>query len=90
MRLVYVVPFQPYPPHDGASIRIWHTLRGLSRRNEVHLVVQGTRPEGGALRELDSVAASVTFVPLDASRRAPGARGGGRPATFLDMCTYPP
>lgn len=38
MNILFLSPWLPWPPHDGARIRILETLRYLSRRNRVTLV----------------------------------------------------
>lgn len=38
MRLLFVTPQLPYPPHQGASLRNWAFVRQLSARHEVHLL----------------------------------------------------
>lgn len=38
MKILLVSPFLPWPPHDGARIRILETLRFLSQRHEITLL----------------------------------------------------
>jgi len=89
MRLVYVVPFFPYPPSDGGSIRVWHTLRALAARNEVHLVVQGDRPSDELVAPVQALARSLTFVPPRARARH-GRLVASRWAALVDALRYPP
>lgn len=88
MRIVYVVPFQPYPPNDGGSIRIWHTLRALSQRNEVDLVVQDQEPPETDVAMVRPLVRSLTFVPRRA--RSPFMPRHGRTAAVVDTLSYPP
>lgn len=38
MRILYLVPFFPFPPHSGGALRVSNVLTQLSRRHEVHLL----------------------------------------------------
>ncbi len=38
MRILFLSPWFPFPPVNGSKIRIYHLLREISRRHEVHLV----------------------------------------------------
>jgi len=91
VRLVYVTPFFPYPPHAGATIRIWNTLLALSRHHTIDLVVQDVEPpDEDAVAAVRALVRSVTFVP----RRAPLLSGRLAPrgswAALVDMLQYPP
>lgn len=44
MRILYLTPQLPYPPHTGGQLRSWFLLKELSRRGSVTLATFG-RPE---------------------------------------------
>jgi len=43
MKILYIAPWLPWPPYDGARIRIWETLRFLAPQHRVTLLTH--RPE---------------------------------------------
>jgi len=91
MRLVYVAPFFPYPPHAGATIRVWNTLLALSQHHTIDLVIQDVEPSDSvAVASVRALVRSLTFVP----RRAPLLSGRLAPrgswAALVDMLRYPP
>ncbi|MFH1486108.1 MAG: glycosyltransferase [Chloroflexota bacterium] len=45
MRILFLTPQLPYPPHKGTSLRNLHLIKGLAASHEVHLL---TFAEGGA------------------------------------------
>ncbi len=45
MKILHIAPYSPAPPNFGGAIRIYHILKGLSRRHEVTFVTVGGRPE---------------------------------------------
>jgi sugar transferase (PEP-CTERM/EpsH1 system associated) len=45
MNILLLSPWLPWPPHDGARIRILETLRYLSRRHRVTLLTTVRQPE---------------------------------------------
>ncbi len=63
MRLVYVVPFFPYPPNNSGSIRVWHTLRALAACNDVRLVIQADPPGAALVDPVRALVRGLTFVP---------------------------
>lgn len=87
MRLVYVVPFFPYPPNDGSRVRIWETLRALSRRNDVRLVIQADPPDAALVDPVRALVRGLTFVPP--RPRAPTPKAPRR-AAAIDALRYPP
>ena len=38
MKILVVTPYIPYPPSVGGSVRMYHLIRQLARRHEIHLV----------------------------------------------------
>ncbi len=90
MRIIYVAPFFPYPPHNGGSIRVWHTLRGLAVRNDVHLVVQAERPPDEHATPVQALARSLTFAPPHEGLRPDRHIAAPRLATAVDALQYPP
>lgn len=45
MNILFLSPWLPWPPHDGARIRIFETLRYLSQRNSITLLSTIRHPE---------------------------------------------
>jgi sugar transferase (PEP-CTERM/EpsH1 system associated) len=43
MKILFIAPWLPWPPHDGARIRIWETLRFLAPHHRVTFLTH--RPE---------------------------------------------
>lgn len=66
MRLLFLTPQVPYPPHQGASLRNWAFIRELSRRHEVHLFALLAPGQSSADRATQTVreqVASLTLMP---------------------------
>ena len=38
MKILYLVPSLPYPPHTGGQLRSWHFLRYLATKGKVTLL----------------------------------------------------
>jgi polysaccharide biosynthesis protein PslH len=89
MRLIYVVPFCPYPPQAGVTIRFLKTIEALGRRNELHVIVQDTAPSPAIIDKLQPLVASLTFVPNAESPKA-RRQSGERAAMVRDAFAYPP
>jgi sugar transferase (PEP-CTERM/EpsH1 system associated) len=66
VRILFVVPRHPFPPHRGDRVRAWHQLRVLARRHEVTLLAL-ERPAAGAAVP-DGVRVVTAEIP--AARRA--------------------
>ncbi len=45
MRILFLTPQLPYPPHQGTTIRNFNILRGLAPRHEIDLLTFGRREE---------------------------------------------
>jgi glycosyltransferase involved in cell wall biosynthesis len=52
MRCLFLFPFLPYPPDDGARVRMWKILSALARRNEIEVISLAE----GSLRDEQAVA----------------------------------
>jgi len=67
MRILYLAHRLPYPPDDGARLRIWHHLRHLSAAHAVDLLAFSDRDVDGRGRDaLLGVCRRVELVPLRA------------------------
>lgn len=74
MRLLVVSQWFPYPPINGARQRVYHLLRGLSERHDIHLLsftqLAGDAEHAGRLAEICREVALVpgrTFRPTFAN-----------------------
>lgn len=75
MRLLFLTPQLPYPPHQGASLRNWAFIRELSSRHEVHLLCFRFQDEHDVAAAVDVIledVASLTVIP--APTRSPITR----------------
>lgn len=66
MRLLFLTPQLPYPPHQGASLRNWAFIRELSSRHEVHLLCFCFQDEDDVTDAADVIlerVASLTIIP---------------------------
>lgn len=66
MRLLFLTPQLPYPPHQGASLRNWAFIRELSSRHEVHLLCFRFQDEEDIVDAVDVIlehVVSLTIVP---------------------------
>jgi sugar transferase (PEP-CTERM/EpsH1 system associated) len=64
MRLLFLTPQLPYPPHKGTSLRNFNLIKNLAPNHEIHLL--SFIPEGGETAEaspLQSFCASIQTVP---------------------------
>ncbi len=62
MRLLFLTPQLPYPPHQGTTLRNFNILKNLAPRHEIHLLSFGTPDElnDSPLREF---CARIEIVP---------------------------
>src|SRR5437867_11429782 len=53
VKLLFLTPQLPYPPHQGTALRNFNIIKGLAARHEVHLLSFGSVSEldGSPLRE---------------------------------------
>lgn len=83
-RMLYIVPFFPYPAHGGGRLRVSNLIARLSRRNEIHLVAltlsAEDRSRASQAMALD-FCASVEAVPHRRSKLGAALRTivGGQP-----------
>ncbi len=74
IRVLFLTPDLPYPPHQGAAIRSFNLIKNLARRHEIHLLsfvqdrIKGDRVD--ALLEYCATMATVPAPPRSAIRRA--------------------
>lgn len=71
MRILFLSRWFPYPPDNGAKLRVYNALGQLARRHEVSLVALGTGDElanNEARSKLAELCCSVTAVPYRAFR----------------------
>jgi sugar transferase (PEP-CTERM/EpsH1 system associated) len=85
LRILLVSPWVPWPPHDGARIRILNTVRHLARRHRVTLVAPlRSRAEPAMAARLAPLCDAVVTAPLPGgalavARRALRGALQGRP-----------
>ncbi len=61
MRILFLCPYPPYPPHSGGMLRMYHLLRGLARRHTVYCLTFASDPAAvAALAPLRDVCGVVT------------------------------
>ncbi len=85
MKILLVSPWFPYPAYGGALIRVFETLRHLSRRHELTLLApvgDGPRPED--VEAITALGVEVVAVPVSEAGGAVARRLGngllhGRP-----------
>lgn len=64
MRLLIVSQWFPYPPINGARQRVFHLLRGLSKRHQIHFLSFTQQPNDlEHTREIAELCEEVTLVP---------------------------
>lgn len=72
LKILVISPWLPWPPYDGARIRILETVRHLARRHQVtllaHIHEESDRDHVAKLRDL-GVSVEVSRLPQGAARR---------------------
>jgi polysaccharide biosynthesis protein PslH len=64
MNILFLSRWFPYPPNNGAKLRIYHLLRGLAQQHEITLLTFADSTEMGLnLSELRSLCREVQVVP---------------------------
>jgi polysaccharide biosynthesis protein PslH len=63
MNLLVLTPYIPYPPSFGGSVRIYHLIRQLSRRHQVHLLSFREEVGAGDPKGLEPFCRTVTLIP---------------------------
>ncbi len=83
MRILYLTPYLPYPPTQGAAMRNWQILRHAAKSHEVYLLsFARSRAEARAASELRAVCREVRMLPAPehgAMRRLRTLLGDGLP-----------
>ncbi|MBI4670058.1 MAG: glycosyltransferase [Chloroflexi bacterium] len=76
MRLLFLTPQLPYPPHQGTILRNFNIIKQLAARHEIHLLSFGTPEElnDSPLREF----CTRIEIAADASARTTRKRGSMR------------
>ncbi|MFQ5812562.1 MAG: glycosyltransferase [Anaerolineae bacterium] len=70
MRILFLTPQLPYPPHQGTTIRNYNLIANLAARHEIHLLsFVRSRDEIGRATPLHQHCRSI--VPVLAPRRSP-------------------
>ncbi len=70
MNLLVLTPYIPYPPNFGGSVRIYHLIRQLSRRHQIHLLSFREEIGSGNPQGLEPFCRTITLIP----RRVGGKR----------------
>lgn len=52
MRILFLAPYPPYPPHSGGQQRMYHILRQLAPRHELHLLTFAPADDAAVLEPL--------------------------------------
>jgi len=85
MRLVFLTHRLPFAPNRGDRIRAYHLLHTLASEHDVHLVsLVHDAEEAAAVKSLESVARTVTAIPVSRPARLAAAAlslAGDRPLT---------
>jgi glycosyltransferase involved in cell wall biosynthesis len=66
MKLLFLTPQLPYPPHQGTTIRNFNIIKHLAPRHEIHLLSFGTREELDNAPPLRDLCARISIVPYPA------------------------
>jgi len=65
-QILIVNPVFPYPPIDGGKMRVYHTIREISRRHDVHLlcyIEPGQKPHLPEMRKICREVDTVDWPP---------------------------
>ncbi len=63
MNILVLTPYIPYPPGFGGAVRIYHLIRQLSRRHQVHLLSFREETGSGDPRGLEPFCRTITLIP---------------------------
>jgi polysaccharide biosynthesis protein PslH len=63
MNLLVLTPYIPYPPSFGGSVRIYHLIRQLSCRHQVHLLSFREEVGAGDPQGLEPFCRTITLIP---------------------------
>ena len=68
MRILFILPQIPYPPHSGGRIVTWNTLKRFAKQNETSLVCLYHHPsELEHLKTVKEVCEECTAFPANAN-----------------------
>ncbi len=73
MRLLFLTPQPPFPPHKGTAIRNYNLMAGLAQRHEIDLLTFADEATPGQSEALSAVCHRVEAIPAPArsiTRRA--------------------
>ena len=62
MNILVLTPYIPYPPGFGGSVRIYHLIRQIGRRHDVHLLSFREEIGSGDPRGIEPFCRSVTLI----------------------------
>lgn len=65
MRLLFLTPQLPYPPHQGTTLRNFNIIKQLAARHEIHLLSFGA-PEELRASPLNDICARIEIAPTPA------------------------
>lgn len=68
MRLLFLTPQLPYPPHQGTTIRNFHLLAGLARQHEVALLSFADTSQRVDDTPLPDLCSRLYTIPMPAAR----------------------
>jgi sugar transferase (PEP-CTERM/EpsH1 system associated) len=76
MRCLFLFPFLPFPPDDGARVRMWKILTALARRNDVEVVslVDGGPRDREGVAAMRETGLDVTAIAHDTGLRKAAIR----------------
>ncbi|MEI8166931.1 MAG: glycosyltransferase [Chloroflexales bacterium] len=87
MHILFLAPYQPYPPRGGGSLRIYNLARGLAAHHEVSILAfvpdQAAVDALAPLRELCHIATVWAVPPRSLARRALDTLSASRPDMAL-------
>ncbi|MBN2407333.1 MAG: glycosyltransferase [Elusimicrobia bacterium] len=62
-RMLWVLPYYPYPPYTGGNVRIYNLLKSLSAKYDIHLVsYYDDHIDGRDISSLEKICGKVTVV----------------------------
>ncbi len=58
----------PYPPSDGAKLKVYHMLRGLSKNHEITLLSFGDNEDRVHINKIKSFCEHIELIPKNPRR----------------------
>ncbi|MEI6315275.1 MAG: glycosyltransferase [Syntrophus sp. (in: bacteria)] len=83
MNILVLTPYIPYPPGFGGAVRIYHLIRQLSRRHQVHLLSFREEIGSGNPKGLEPFCRTITLIP-----RRPGNKRLQQMASLLSPHSF--